>query len=332
MPTLTSFDQQDRLVLFGSGLVENASTYSFTGATVTDTAADNNTIDVYYASGEQNRSAYLNRTALPTHGFGPVSVTTAGGTSAALALPVVQVAVEGTSLGDVAIDSASGAMWVSDYTSPGHLLRIDPASGAVLQTITLSNDFGTPYLYNLAGLQVVPAAFTLGATAVPAGSLLVFNGYANPDRVIAVNTSTGAVIASLVLAANHDLTAGLYDPTSGHLFIATNAGSSLREIDATTGAQIGADIAVPINVQSWSGLAIDPVSGNLWIGSTTSRVTSSVADIARVVEITRAGIEVRRIALASQGLDEAEISGLAFAPDGKLWVSSTQGVLYRMQT
>ena len=56
---------------------------------------------------------------------------------------------------------------------------------------------------------------TLGATSVPAGSLLVFNGYPNPDRVIAVNPATGAVIASLALDANHDLTSGVYDPTSG---------------------------------------------------------------------------------------------------------------------
>ena len=47
---------------------------------------------------------------------------------------------------------------------------------------------------------------TLGATSVPAGSLLVFNGYPNPDRVIAVNPATGAVIASLTLDANYDLT------------------------------------------------------------------------------------------------------------------------------
>ena len=321
VPTLTSFDQQGGIYLYGTGFAENASSYAFAGASVADT--DGN-IDVYYNT-DQNGRAYLNTTALPTHGLGNVTVTTAGGTSAPLALNVVQVAVAGTSLGDVAIDPSTGAMWVSDYTNPGHLQRIDTATGAVLQTITLDGTYGTPYTYNLAGLQVVPSAFTLGATVVPAGSLLVFNGYVNPDRVIAVSQSDGSVIASLVLAGNYDLTAGLYDPTSGHLFVTENngPGNRLLEINPADGTLIAA-ITTPLNVQSWSGLALDPVTGNLWLGSVNGG--------AQVLEIRRDGTEVRRVSLATQGLDQNEISGLAFAPDGKLWVASTQGMLYRITT
>ena len=87
VPTLTSYDQQSDLFLYGSGFVENGSVYSFAGANVSDTDAN---VDVYYDS-EQNRRAQLNRTALPVHGIGNVSVTTEGGTSAPLALNVVQV-------------------------------------------------------------------------------------------------------------------------------------------------------------------------------------------------------------------------------------------------
>ena len=61
----------------------------------------------------------------------------------------------GTSLGDVAVDAA-GDLWVSDYANPGHLLRIDPASGQMLQTITLTADFGTPYAYNHRGCRCCP--------------------------------------------------------------------------------------------------------------------------------------------------------------------------------
>ncbi|MBL8350808.1 MAG: hypothetical protein JNL87_10870, partial [Burkholderiaceae bacterium] len=199
------------------------------------------------------------------------------------------------------------------------------ATGAAVpaKTITLGGAFGTPYTYNHAGLQVVPSAFTLGTTAVPAGSRLVFNGYANPDRIVAVDPADGSVIASLALAGNYDLTAGLYDATSGHLFITDNS-SVMREIDPLNGAQVGANIALPINVQSWAGIAIDPLSGNFWIGSSGGG--------ARLVEIRRDGSEVRRIDTVSQGLDQGEISGLAFAPDGKLWVASTQGVIYRITT
>jgi len=40
--------------------------------------------------------------------------------------------------------------------------------------------------------------------------------------------------------------------------------------------------------------------------------------------------EVRRVQTASQGINQNEISGLSFAPDGSLWVSSTQGELYKV--
>ena len=46
--------------------------YAFAGASVTDDAATGNDVDVYY-DGDQNGSAYLNRTALPTHGLGNVT-------------------------------------------------------------------------------------------------------------------------------------------------------------------------------------------------------------------------------------------------------------------
>jgi outer membrane protein assembly factor BamB len=163
----------------------------------------------------------------------------------------------------------------------------------------------------------------LGATAVPAGSLLVFNGYASTDRVIAVNPATGAVIASLALDANYELTAGVFDAASGHLFITEQGspGNRIIELNAATGAQIAA-FTVPFNVQNWAGLAIDPVSGNLWLGSYTNTW--------ELVELTRAGVEVRRVDLRAQGVNDNEISGLAFAPDGSLLVASTHGVVYRV--
>jgi outer membrane protein assembly factor BamB len=196
-------------------------------------------------------------------------------------------------------------------------------TGETQQSITLTSDFGTPYLFNYAGMQIVGAAMTLGSTAVPAGSMLVFNGYVSPDRVAAINPATGAVLASLALDGNYDLTAGVYDATSGHLFITEHNGPGNRivELNAATGAQVNA-FTLPFNVQSWSGLAIDPVSHNLWVGSYST--------VGRIYEITRAGVEVRHVDLAAQGIDANEISGLAFGPDGKLYVGSTQGVVYRI--
>src|SRR5262249_20143593 len=79
VPTLSGYDIQAGTVLYGSGFVEGAGSYSFAGASVADTPADSaGNVDVYYnAAGDtQNGSARLTRTALPTHGLGNVVVTT----------------------------------------------------------------------------------------------------------------------------------------------------------------------------------------------------------------------------------------------------------------
>ncbi|MCG2595888.1 hypothetical protein LZ009_24190, partial [Ramlibacter sp. XY19] len=51
-----------------------------------------------------------------------------------------------------------------------------------------------------------------------------------------------------------------------------------------------------------------------------------------LVEVTRAGAEVRRVDLRSQGVNDNEVAGLAFAGDGSLLVASTHGVIYKVQT
>ncbi|SEF48157.1 Ig-like domain (group 3) [Nitrosospira multiformis ATCC 25196] len=325
VPKLTGFDvQSGALYLYGSGFVEGASSYGFAGATVADSRV-NGGVDVYYNT-DQNGRAYLDNSTLPRHGLGGLTVTTAGGTSAALDLNLLRPGSDTGAiglLGDVAVDPVTGALWVSDNSNPGHILRIDEASGAILQTITLTDAFGAPYAFSLAGLQVLGEAINLNGTNVPQGSLLLFNGYASPDRVVAVNAANGAVIASLTLGQNYDLAAGVFDAASGHLFVtdARNSGNRIVEINAATGAEI-ASFAVPFTTYSYAGLTIDPVTGNLWLGTYSAAAT--------LVEFTRTGTEVRRIDLASQGVNDSEISGLAFAPDGSLRVASSNGVVYRI--
>jgi hypothetical protein len=332
VPTLTSIDVQDRTVLFGSGFVEGGATYIFPGTNVTDAPANAN-IDVYYDSQDQNRAVYLNRTALPTHGAGAVSVVTAGGTSAPLSLNTVRTSFEGTSLGDVAVD-ATGMLWVGDYASPGHILQVNPATGAVLKTITLTTATGTPYTYNYLGLQVLSSAMTLNGVSVPAGSLLVFNGYPNTDRVSAIKPTPAAdgsvdVIASLSLDQNYDLTGAVFDPISNRFFLTANnipaGGTSIVAVNASTGVQASVTTA-PFNIQSWSGLAIQPATGHLWLGAVNAGSTLAEFQIAANGTLT----QLRTLDISAQGINQNEISGLSFAADGKLWVASTQGEIYKV--
>ena len=322
VPTLARYAlQYSGLSLYGSGFVEGASTFTFAGTTVTDNDADSG-VSISYGSLGDNGQAYLDTTTLPRHGLGTVRISTSGGTSTALDLNLLHVAAVATALSDVAVDGATGALWTSDYVQPGHLLRIDRGSGEVLQSIDFTAAYGGSYSGNT-GLQVLSQAMTLGATNVPAGSLLVFNGAPTPERVIAVDPTSGSVLATLNLAENHDLTAGIFDPTTGHLLLLQGNRNALVELDPLTGATLGSrSLGAVANIGYSAGLTIDPVTGNLWIGSYYEGGT--------LREITRSGSLVRTVNLESQGVDGYEITGLAFDTDGKLLVASTQGVIYKV--
>src|SRR6185437_15288931 len=128
------------------------------------------------------------------------SITTAGGTSASVSLNALRPGSDSAStgaLGDLAVD-ASGKLWVTDTANPTHLLQIDPLTGATLKSIAFTDAIeGSTYGANYTGLQVASQATTLAGVSVPAGSLLIFSGYPNADRVVAINASTGALIASI---------------------------------------------------------------------------------------------------------------------------------------
>jgi hypothetical protein len=321
VPTLTQFSENGNLVLAGSGYVEGGTTITLPGNTVVDTLV-NAGVDITYGAPNyiENTFLTLDTGDAPRYGLGNTTVTTAGGTSAALSLNTLRVGSDTTPAGylsDIAVDPATGATWVLDNANPDHLLRLNTATGAVLQTITLSAAFGPQSTtQGYAGLQVVPTAFSLNGTNVPQGSLLLFNGWGNTNRVTALNPSTGAAIALLTLPGGY-MTSGLFDPTSGHLFVTTND-NKLSEF--TTAGVLVNSFAVPVNVTSATGLAIDPVTGNLWLGSYYGG--------SNVVLINRNGTEIRRVDLASQGVSGNVIAGLAFGADGQLRVSTTTGVVH----
>ncbi|CAN7346405.1 Ig-like domain-containing protein [Pseudoduganella sp. LjRoot289] len=328
VPTLSRIDGTS--TLYGSGFVEGATSYTLPGGTVSDTAVAAG-IDVgYYYDAQRGIYVYNGAasfgSALPVHfGFGSASVTTAGGTSVTLPVTAMRPGTATAAVGaiaDVAVDPASGALWTLDQDNPGHLLRIDPANGLVLQSIALTPAFGNQYTANYAGLQIAAQATSLAGTAVPAGSLLLFSGYPynGGNSVAAINPATGALIAKLVLPVNYYATAGVVDPVSGHLFLLSHQFNQMVELNAATGAEI-ARVNVPFNVQSYAGMALDPVDGNFWIGS--------YGNIGELVKVNRAGVELRRADISGQGLNSNQITGLAFAPDGSLRIATIAGLIHR---
>ncbi|WP_235578406.1 Ig-like domain-containing protein [Pseudorhodoferax sp. Leaf267] len=323
VPTLHAFTENGFMALSGSGFVEGASTITLPGATVADTAT-NAGVDVTYGYDAygvygENNLANIPLANTPRYGQGSVTLSTAGGTSAALALNLVRPGSNTAPTGllsDIAVDRSTGATWVLDSDNPDHLLRINTATGAIVQSITLTSAMG-PYTTSqgYAGLQINPGAFSLGGVNVPAGSLVLLNGYGR-NHVTALNPATGAVIAQLDLAGSY-ITSGVLDAATGRIFATTNE-NTLGEFNATTGALVQS-FDLPFNVTGRAGMAIDPASGNLWIGSQGSGTS--------IVLVNRQGQEIRRVDLASQGVTNAEISGLAFLADGTLRVASTQGTV-----
>jgi hypothetical protein len=330
VPTVSGFDENGNV--YGSGFVEGATTYAFPGASVADSAIDTGPDVSYYY--DAARGAYvfggqasIGAALLPHHGAGNLTITTAGGTAAPLALNAVRPGSASGPLGalaDVAVDPVSGALWTLDQANPGNLVRLDPATGAVLQSLALTPALGNQYTGSFAGLQVLPQAITLGGTAVPARSLLLFEGYPynGANTVAALNPATGALITKLDLPTNYYSTAGVYDASSGHLFLLSHQLNQMIELNAATGAEI-ARIDMPLNVQNYAGMAIDPNDGNFWIGTYSST--------SQLVKVDRTGKELRRIDLASQGVTSNEINGLAFNADGTLRVASQRGAIYTVR-
>ena len=133
-------------------------------------------------------------------------------------------------------------IWVADNANSAALHLINTATGQQIRSVAITNVSSATNSIgntsNFGALQVVPAAFTLRLTPIPAGSLLVFYAPSNPDYVVALNPTTGNPIAALPLAGNYDTTAGVYDPSSGEIFLVdrnNSSGNRIVGIFPTTG-------------------------------------------------------------------------------------------------
>jgi hypothetical protein len=329
VPVLTSaaVDGTGTLRLFGLGLQEggsvNSVAYNFAGGVVTDTSVGVG-VDVYN-NNPDNSAAYL--PAEPVHGFGAVTTTTAGGTSAPIALNELQT--NDGYLRDLAMDPSNpGQLWVADNGNPAKLHLIDTATGADIRAITLttgggaSTDFGSTAFFG--GMQIAPATFSLNGASVPAGSLLLFDGQTNADRVIAVDPSSGLIIATLVLTKNYDLTGGVYDPSSGHLYIVDRSvgPNQIVAVDPADGTEIAnSRFNLPVNAGE-AGLALDPNGdGTFWYSSDQSN---------HVWHLAANGTVLKDDDLTGQGVTHNEINGLSFDNAGRLLVASALGVVYRV--
>jgi hypothetical protein len=298
--------------LTGQGLVDaNGTVYQFANGSVVDNDLTSTNV---FSSGT------LVDLTLPVAGDGTLTVTTAGGTSAALPWNVISP-VLGTTVVDVAYNAASSELLVASTISGGNIFRINPATGAQLGSFAIPVQNSSSL-----GMDILPVAATLRNTAtgtdipLPAGSLIVFNGAPNTDRIIALDPVTGAVLATLNMANNFDIVGGAVT-ADGRFLVLDNPTNTVREIDPLTGAEVpAAAFAAGMDI-NFGDIAVHPATGNVWIASSQTPTLR---------EYTAAGVFVRSIDVTPQGVG-SELSGLAFRPDGgdfDLFGSSTLGVVY----
>ena len=342
VPTLSSYyiNGTNSLRLYGTGLQEgsavNTVTYNFAGATLSDTSAGSGPDVQNYIGGSDNNFVDMSE---PVHGFGTVTTTTAGGTSAPLSLNEVETGI-GLIRG-IALDPSNPThMWVADNGNPAQIRLIDtttgqPAAATPQQVSTIpitnvsgaTNSIGNTSFFG--SIQIVPQAFNLGFTPVPAGSLLVFYGPSNPDYVVALDPTSGAVISSLVLAGNYDTTAGVYDPNTGDIFVVDRNHSGGNRVVAVSPVDGSEDpnftFAAPFNLGD-GGLALDPAStgpnaGTLWLSSDQS---------GDILQVSNTGTVLRHLTVGLQSAGNIGVSGIVFDASGNLLVSTNQGIVLKL--
>jgi hypothetical protein len=315
VPVVTSFDVNgvNTAQITGRGFVEaNLTSYNFPGATIVDTAQGTGPDIV--------SSGTVGNLNLPVAGAGNFTITTAGGTSAPVAFNSISPVLAAT-VYDVAYSTATSELLVGTSGSGGLIYRINPTTGAQIGSYAIPVQ-NTSFL----GLDIAPAGFSMHDTtsntnvAVPTGSLIVFNGQPNPDRVVAMDPTTGAVLATLVLTGNFDVVGGAVTST-GRMFVLDPSADRVREINPTTGAEITTgSFAAGMDITS-GDIAIHPTTGDIWIASAATTTLR---------EYTIAGVFVRSIDVTPQGVS-TELTGLAFRPNGGTFdvlASSNRGVVY----
>ena len=262
-----------------------------------------------------------------------VSVTTAGGTSAAVMIALDDPATLGA-MYDLAIfppgSADAGRLLVADGT--GLLKVLDPTTLAVVRTIALPGTASSQM-----GMTFLGAAVTVnGTTLVPAGSLAIANGGDTPDQLYYVNPAgAGTLLASVALGG-----AGLNDEAGGFalawhagrgtLFAMRNGTDLVSEIDPASGLALRSFHIGFSGGELSAGLTVHPQRGTLLVG-VSARLIEVDAASGKVVGSydTVSNVQLGTIDLRHQGVtfddSQRNITGLAFDASGKLWASTYGG-------
>ena len=221
--------------------------------------------------------------------------------------------------------------------SDGNMRVVEAGSLAFVRTInrpgTSTGQMGIDFL----GERDCGAGRGAGAVSVPAGSLIVVNGYDNPDRLYYLNPSgSGTVLADVALGGALPVDeAGAvgvaYDLARHSLFVLRGNSDLVSEINPSTGAAMRSfhtgtgvgegDIAVRPGTGS---LIVSGSSRALWeLDPVTGRRMGNYDEISNAqlgaVDLGRYGIQFYGFGYSS------DVNGYAFDGSGQLWGSTYYG-------
>ncbi len=212
----------------------------------------------------------------------------------------------------LAFDPAASEVLV--YPCSGASINRYSTAGALLGTITRPGEAADDV-----DLDVVSAAFTLGTTNVPAGSLLFVNGETGPVDFYAAGGTLAAQFG-----ASH-VVGGAFHADRGTIFAVQDRvpggteGSRVAEIDPVTGAIVQSWQSTPDFTVNYGDLDICQSSGNVFL---VSNVETTMA------EFTPTGTLVAKYPLPA-GSDNG--SGLAIQDGtGTAWVGTPGGTAYQL--
>ena len=175
-------------------------------------------------------------------------------------------------------------------------------------------------------VDMSPVALTLNGTAVAQGQLLFMNGETDAVDIYAIDEVTLAVIDTLPTAfgVSH-VVGGSYHPARQTFFVVQDnvpgnvIGNRIAEIDPNTGDTLQTFSVQPNFDVNYGDLDISPVSGNLFV------VSSSDAGVA---EFTPDGVFVQNHPLPA---GVSSLSGIALDNDLQgAWVCNTGGTVFKL--
>lgn len=218
----------------------------------------------------------------------------------------------------VAVDPAGGRVFV--YDDFATTIRVLDRAGVEQSTIPFS---GQPS--NDIDLDFLDTALTIGGANVAAGALLNFNAEVGVTSLLAMDSNSGAVLATLAnMGGSGSAVGGAQHSARGSVYTVRWNTDLIYEQNADTGALLNS-----FSVSPGGSPAFDVFFGDIEVSAATGNlyIVSSSHNLLRVLGPT--GAYLGDVDLTALGV--TSMSGLAIDDlRGEAWITGTNGVLYHI--